>query len=90
MAKKNVLIKTKERRSAQDVAAFLRQLADRLEQNEIALQRGDEEISLEVPSRITFKLKAKEKIKKRKTEHQLKFTLKWKEGDKPENFVQVA
>lgn len=90
MAKKNTLIKTKERRSVEDVAAFLRQLADRLDQNQIALQRGDEEISLELPSRITFKLNAKEKIKKRKTKYQLKITLKWKEGDKRENFVRVT
>jgi amphi-Trp domain-containing protein len=90
MAKKNTLIKTKERRSVQDVAAFLRQLADRLEQNEIALQRGEEEISIEVPNRVTFKLKAKEKVKKRKKKHQLKMTLKWEDGDKAENFVRVA
>jgi amphi-Trp domain-containing protein len=90
MAKKNILLKTKERRSVQDVAVFLRRLADRLEQNEIALQRGDEEISIDVPDRVTFKVKAKEKIKKRKTKHQLKLTLKWKDGDKAETFVQVA
>lgn len=90
MAKKNTLIKTKERRSVQEVAAFLRQLADRLERNEVALQRGDEEIRIEIPNRITFKVKAKEKIKKRKTKHQLKMTLKWTDSDKAENFVRVA
>jgi len=90
MAKKNTLIKTKERRSVQEVAAFLRQLADRLERNEVALQRGDEEIKIEIPNRITFKVKAKEKIKKRKTKHQLKMTLKWTDNDKAENFVRVA
>jgi len=90
MAKKNTLLKSKERRSVQDVAAFLRQLADRLEQNEITLQRGDNEIRIDVPDRVTFKVKAKEKIKKRSTKRQLKLTLKWKEGDRAENFVQVA
>jgi len=90
MAKKNTLIKTKERRNVQEVAAFLRQLADRLERNEVALQRGDEEIKIEIPNRITFKVKAKEKIKKRKTKHQLKMTLKWTDNDKAENFVRVA
>ncbi|MBS3784476.1 MAG: amphi-Trp domain-containing protein [Anaerolineae bacterium] len=90
MAKKNTLIKTKERRSVQEVAAFLRQLADRLERNEVALQRGEEEIKIEIPNRITFKVKAKEKIKKRKTKHQLKMTLKWTDNDKAENFVRVA
>jgi amphi-Trp domain-containing protein len=90
MAKKNTLLKSKERRTVQDVAAFLRQLADSLEQNEITLQRGDEEVRIDVPSRVTFKVKAKEKIKKRSTKRQLKLTLKWKEGDRAENFVQIG
>ena len=90
MAKKNILLKSKGRRSVQDVAAFLRHLADRLEQNEITLQRGDDEIQIDVPDRVTFKVKAKEKIKKRSTKRQLKLTLRWKEGDRAKNFVQVA
>ena len=90
MAKKNTLLKSKERRSVQDVAAFLRQLADRLDQNEITLQRGADEIHIDVPHHVTFKVKAKEKIKKRSTKRQLKLTLKWKEGDRAENFVQVS
>lgn len=90
MAKKNVLIKSKERRNTQDIAAFLRQLADRLEQNEITLQRGSEEISMEVPSRVSFKLKVKEKTKKRRTKHGLKVTLKWQDGDKTDDFVEVV
>jgi amphi-Trp domain-containing protein len=90
MGKKNILIKSKEQRNVQDIAAFLRQLADRLEENEVALQHRGEEISLEVPNRVTFKLKVKEKIKKRKTKYNLKMTLKWKDGDKPSEFVKVA
>jgi amphi-Trp domain-containing protein len=88
--KKNILIKSKERRSSGDIAAFLRQLADRLDQNEIALQRGDQEITLEVPNQVTFKLKVKEKLKKRRTRHQLKIALRWQDGDKTDDFVQVA
>jgi len=90
MAKKDTLLKSKERRSVQDVAVFLRQLADRLEQNEITLQRGDDEIHIDVPDHVTFKLKAKKKIKKQSTKRQLKLTLGWKEGDRAKNFVQVA
>jgi amphi-Trp domain-containing protein len=90
MAKKNVLIKSKERRNTQDIAAFLRQLADRLEQYEITLERGDEAISIEVPNRVTFKLTVKEKVKKRRTKHQLKMALKWQDGDKTSDFVKVA
>jgi amphi-Trp domain-containing protein len=90
MAKKNILIKSTERRNSEDIAAFLRQLADRLEQQEITLQRGDEEIRIEIPDRVTFKLKVKEKIKKRTVKHQLKMVLKWKDGNQTSDFVQVA
>jgi amphi-Trp domain-containing protein len=90
MAKKNILMKSKERRNIQELAAFLRQLADRLEQNETTLQRGDEEISVEVPSRVTFKVKVKEKVKKGGTKHQLKMVLKWKDGDRTSGLLEVA
>jgi amphi-Trp domain-containing protein len=90
MAKKNTLIRSKERRNTQDIAAFLRQLADRLEENAITLQRGAEEISIEVPNRVTFKLEVKEKIKKRRTKHRLKMTLKWQDADKTGDLVEVA
>ncbi|MGD2178319.1 MAG: amphi-Trp domain-containing protein [Anaerolineae bacterium] len=90
MAKKNILIKSKERRKTQDIAAFLRQLADRLEENEITLQRGAEEISIEVPNRVTFKLNVKEKTKKRRTKHRLKMTLNWQDDDKTGDFVEVV
>ena len=90
MAKKNILIKSKEQRTTEDIAAFLRQLADRLEQNEVVLQRGDEETSLEVPNRVTFKLKVKEKLKKRRTKRQLKIALKWQDGDKKGDVLKVA
>jgi amphi-Trp domain-containing protein len=90
MAKKNILIKSKERRNTQDIATFLRQLADRLEQHEITLERGDEAINIEVPNRVTFKLKVKEKAKKRRTKHQLKMVLKWQDGDTTGGFVKVA
>jgi amphi-Trp domain-containing protein len=68
----------------------MRQLADRLEQNEITLQRGGEEISVHVPDRVTLKLKVKEKAKKRRTKHQLKLTLKWKDGEEAGGFVKLA
>jgi amphi-Trp domain-containing protein len=90
MARKRTLIRSKERRSTQEIAAFLRQLADRLEENEITLQRGDEEIRLEVPDRVTLKLRVKEKAKRRGTKHQLKLALRWTNGEKSGGFVKLA
>ncbi|MGD2146699.1 MAG: amphi-Trp domain-containing protein [Anaerolineae bacterium] len=88
--KKRVLIRSKEQRSTLEIAEFLRQLADRLEQNEVVLLRGDEETRLAVPDEATFKLRVKESVKKRKTKHQLKLTLRWQDGGKKRDLVQLA
>jgi amphi-Trp domain-containing protein len=80
MAKKSVLLKSKERKDVQSVAAFLRQLADRLEQREVVFQRGDEEIVVPVASDVVLSLKVKEKAKKRGLKRKLKLALKWVDG----------
>jgi amphi-Trp domain-containing protein len=81
MAKKNVLVKSKERRDVQSIATFLRELADRLERQELVLQRGSDEVRLAIPGTVVFALKAKEKTKKRKTKQRLGIKIKWVEGD---------
>ncbi len=77
MSKKNVLFRGKEVRSTEEVAAFLRQLADKFEENEVVLRRGSDVTKVTVPGRMTFKLKVKEKVKKRKTRHTFSLKLKW-------------
>ncbi len=85
MAKrKRVLLKSKKRQDVQTVADFLRGLADRLENNEIVLQQGDQDVSLLLPDRVSFSVKVKEKIKKRGKKQSLQLKLKWVEGDQRE------
>jgi amphi-Trp domain-containing protein len=81
MAKADVLFKSKERRDVQSVATFLRELADKLEQQELVLQRGADEARLVVPGNVVFALKAKEKAGKRGKKQGLKIKIKWIEGD---------
>jgi amphi-Trp domain-containing protein len=76
-----VLFKSKERRDVQSVATFLRELADKLEQQELVLQRGADEARLVVPGNVVFALKAKEKAGKRGKKQGLKIKIKWIEGD---------
>lgn len=90
MGRKNVLVKSKERRSIQDVAEFLHQLADRLVENELVVQQGNEEVTVTVPNQVTMKLKIKEKLKKRKTKHSLKLGLKWVEHDTPRGTLKLG
>ncbi len=90
MAKTNVLFKSKERRDVQSVATFLRELADKLEQQELVLRRGSDETRLTIPGNVVFALKAKEKPKKQKTVQGLKIKIKWIEGDSAQDRVVLG
>ncbi len=90
MAKKGVLFKSKERRDVQSVAAFLRELADKLEQQELVLQQGADEARLAIPGNVVFALKVKEKSKKRKKKQGIKIKIKWVEGDSARDRVVLG
>ena len=81
MARKTILFKSKEHRSLSEVADLLRELADRLDQNEVVLQKGSEELTLTVPDSVIFELAVEEKVKKRKTKREIEIEIEWQEGD---------
>ena len=83
MGKEIVLFKSEEKREAGEVAAFLRELADRVEKQEVILRKGKEEVSLQLPPVFTLEVKAEEEhSKKGKVEYSLEIELEWKPGDK--------
>ncbi|MFP4395283.1 MAG: amphi-Trp domain-containing protein [Anaerolineales bacterium] len=75
--KKRVLFKSKERRDLQSISAFMHQLADKLAEGEVLLRQGADEVAVAVPDNLQLSLKVKEKVKKSKTKHTFKITLKW-------------
>jgi len=92
MAKrKRTLLKTKERRSRESVAALLTELAESVESGVIVLNRGEEEVSMPVAEQVRLKIKAKEKEKKGgTTKRTLKLSLKWTDADMPDMHVTVG
>ena len=81
MGKEKVLFESEERREASEVAEFLRQLADRVEQQQVVLRKGDEEVVLQLPPVFTLEVKAEEETsKKGKVEYSLEVELEWKPG----------
>jgi amphi-Trp domain-containing protein len=78
--RKHTLFKSKELRGTSEIADFLRNLADKLEENQVVLRQGEEVAKIDVPDNVVFKIKVKEKVKKRKTKHSFKITLKWDNG----------
>lgn len=78
MAKKNVIVKSDVRKSLPDVAAFLRELADKIEANQVTLQQGPDEVSLTMPDTVDFELEFTEKMKKKKgVKRQLEIEIEW-------------
>lgn len=81
MSKKNVLLKSEEVIARNDVAAFLRQVADALEQGQVSLKQDEEVIQLEVPGQIEFEVQVDEKPKKVGKQVSLEFELEWLVGE---------
>jgi amphi-Trp domain-containing protein len=81
MAKKSVLIKNKDRMAREDAAAFLRQLADKLESGKVHLVQGTREVAMEIPAQLTLEVKVDDKPKPRKgTKRSLEVELEWYPG----------
>jgi amphi-Trp domain-containing protein len=80
MGKEVVLFKSEEKRSTAEVAAFLRQLADRVEQQEVILRQGGEELTLSLPGMVTLEVKAEEEESGSGVKHSLEVELEWRPG----------
>jgi amphi-Trp domain-containing protein len=81
MAKEVVLFASEERQSLKSVAAFLRDLADRLETNEVTLRRGAEELVVPIPENVVLEIKVEEEAKKQRTQRSLEIEIEWYEGE---------
>ena len=80
MGKEVVLFKSEEKRSTAEVAVFLRQLADRVEKQEVILRQGQEELTLTLPGMVTLEVKAEEEASRSGMKHSLEVELEWKPG----------
>jgi amphi-Trp domain-containing protein len=82
MAKKTLLIKSKQRTNRTEASQFLHQLADKIAEGQVVLRQGPEEINLKLPQFLTLQFKADDKDKPRKgIEHRLEFEIKWFDDD---------
>ena len=84
MAKKNIILRSKQMETPQGVAVFLRELADKIESQQVVLIQEGIETTINLPDRLEMSISAKdkEKIKKSSNRHSLKISLKWWEGAK--------
>jgi amphi-Trp domain-containing protein len=74
--------KSEERKGLAEVSAFLRQLADKLDEGRVTLRSGSEAVTLEPPQQLTLELQVEDEDKgARGTQHSLEVELKWFDGD---------
>lgn len=75
-----VLFETEQRMSREEIAAYLRTVAEKLDAGEeIALEAGDQRVTLSPPQRPTFEVKA-ERETNGSTELSVEFELEWDEN----------
>jgi amphi-Trp domain-containing protein len=76
------LFKSEERKSRDEVAGFLRQLADKIAGGEVVLRQGAEELTLAIPGSAVLEVQAEDEDKGAKgTQHSLEVEIKWFDDD---------
>ena len=90
MAKKNVLVKSDQRRNLADTAVFLRELADKVESGKVTLVQGGQDVVVDLPETVSFELEYYEQPKKHGLKKQLEIELQWTEGGKNKQDVTLG
>jgi amphi-Trp domain-containing protein len=80
MAKKNVLVKSELHKNLPEVAAFLRELADKVDTGKVTLVQGGQDVVVELPDTVEFEVDYYEQPKKQGLKKQLEIELQWVEG----------
>ncbi|MCD6423922.1 MAG: amphi-Trp domain-containing protein [Anaerolineales bacterium] len=87
MVKKNVLVKSDQRKNLADAGAFLRDLADKVESGKVTLIQGGQDVVVDLPEIVSFELEYYEQPKKHGLKKQLEIELQWTEGGKKKQGV---
>ena len=78
MGKETRLFRSEERKSRAEVAAFLHQIAEKIESGQVILRKGEEELFLELPSNLILEVQVEDEDKKSKgIQHSLELEIKW-------------
>ena len=81
MGKETILFSSEVRMARGNAAAFLRDLADKLEAGSITLQQGSNQVTVALPTDITLELKVEEEMKRKGLKKSLEVELEWMDGE---------
>ena len=77
-----VLFETERRRSREEIADYLRTVAEKLDTGQsITFDDGSDSTTLDVPARPTFEVKAEREGTTPNTELSVEFEIEWDEGE---------
>ncbi|MFC6732881.1 MULTISPECIES: amphi-Trp domain-containing protein [unclassified Haladaptatus] len=78
-----VLFKSEQKQTREEIAAYLRTVADKLDAGEeFSLSAGGESVTMNPPARVTFEVKAERETSRgaKQGELSIEFELEWDEG----------
>lgn len=82
MGREIELFKSKERKNRQEVAEFLRLLADKVASGSIVLKQGQDEVTVQLPDILQLEVEVEDEQKRKKgVQHKLEIELKWYDND---------
>lgn len=78
MTNETVLFSAKETRPRREIAAFLRDLADKMEGSSVTLRQGETVQDVVLPDHMVLKIKLEDEQKRRRgIRHSLEIEMKW-------------
>lgn len=80
MGVERVLFKSEEKKSSREIAAALRQIADKVEEGKLTLAQGENTVDLDFPGEMVLEIKVEEE-EGRKLKKSLEIELEWIPGD---------
>ena len=81
MAEEVVIFSSEEKADRARVCSFLRELADKIENNAVVLRKNGEETSVEIPDNVELEVKLEKETGSSGVEHSLEVEIEWKEGE---------
>jgi amphi-Trp domain-containing protein len=91
MQKEIRLFKSEERKTRAEVAAFLRQVSDKLESGQVNLRQGAQELTLDIPTNLILEIQVEDEDKRTKgIQHSLEIEIKWFDGDEGEEPLKLG
>ena len=82
MGRETILFRSEEKKDIHSVAALLRELADKIEDQKVILKQGNQEVILEIPSTVELEIKAEREDGKNTSKKKLEIEIEWTLGEK--------